>query len=166
MHEEAVLTTGHRLTQVARWLPLFVWMALISIFSTDSFSNDNTGSIIEPVVRAVLGRSYTDELFDLLHHLIRKAAHVTEYAILGLLWYRAINKGLRGWNIKTAVAASLFSFIYASLDELHQAFTSNRSGRPMDVMIDSAGAVIAMAAVWFYNLKITNHKEHRDTFLG
>lgn len=123
------------------------------MFSTDSFSNDNTVSIIEPVLRVVLGRSYTDELFDLFHHLIRKSAHVTEYAILGLLWYRAINKRLRGWNIKTAVAAVLFSFIYASLDELHQAFTSSRSGRPMDVMIDSAGAVIAMAAVWLYNIK-------------
>lgn len=162
MHEEALLTTGQRLTQVTLWLPLFVWMALISIFSTDSFSNDNTGSIIEPVLRVVLGRSYTDELFELLHHLIRKSAHLTEYAILGLLWYRAINKQLRGWNIKTAIAAFSFSFIYASLDEFHQAFTSNRDGRPLDVMIDSAGAIIAMAAVWLYNTKcrigINEHK--------
>lgn len=150
------MTTGHRSTQVARWLPLFVWMALISIFSTDSFSNDNTGSIIEPVARAVLGRSYTDELFDLFHYLVRKSAHITEYAVLGWLWYRAINKGLGGWNIKAAIAAVLFSFIYASLDELHQAFTSNRDGRPLDVMIDSAGAVIAMAAIWLYNTKCRN----------
>ena len=128
-------------------------MALISIFSTDSFSNDNTGSIIEPVLRAVLGRSYTDELFDLFHYLVRKSAHIMEYAILGLFWYRAINKRLCGWNIKAAIAAVMFSFIYASLDEFHQAFTSNRDGRPLDVMIDSAGAIIAMTAVWFYNIK-------------
>ncbi|MEK6724946.1 MAG: VanZ family protein [Deltaproteobacteria bacterium] len=153
MHEEAILKTSgnDRLSQVSFWLPLFVWMAIIILFSTDSFSNDNTGSIIEPILRAVLGRSFSEQVFDLIHYLVRKSAHITEYAFLGLLWYRAINKRLRGWNIKTALIAVLFSFIYASLDEFHQVFTSNREGRPLDVMIDSAGALAAIAIIWFYN---------------
>ena len=142
-----------RLSQISRWLPLFVWMALISWFSTNSFSNENTGSIIEPILRALLGRSFTKELFDLIHYLIRKSAHVTEYAILGLLWYRAVNQGLRGWSRKAAIAGGLFSISYASLDEFHQTFTSTREGRPLDVMIDSSGAIIAMVAIWFYNIK-------------
>lgn len=140
-----------RLSQISRWLPLFVWMALISWFSTDSFSNENTRSIIEPILRAVLGRSFTKELFDLIHYLIRKSAHVTEYAILGVLWYRAVNQGLRGWSRKAAIAAGLFSISYASLDEFHQSFTFTRGGSPLDVMIDSAGVLAAIAIIWFYN---------------
>jgi len=79
-------------------------MALISQFSTDSFSNENTGSIIEPILRAVLGRSFSEQVFDLIHYLIRKSAHVSEYAILSGLWYRAVNPGLRGWSRKGAIA--------------------------------------------------------------
>lgn len=140
-----------RLSQISRWLPLFVWMALISLFSTDSFSNDNTGSFIEPILRAVLGRSFPEEAFDLIHYLIRKSSHVTEYAILGGLWYRAVNPGLRGWSRKAAIAACALSVVCAALDEFHQAFTSEREGSPLDVMIDSAGVLVGMTIIWFYN---------------
>jgi len=153
VHEEAVLKTSGNdiLSKISLWLPLFVWMALISQFSTDSFSNENTGSIIEPILRAVLGRSFSEQVFDLIHYLIRKSAHVSEYAILSGLWYRAVNPGLRGWSRKGAITACTLSIIYAALDEFHQAFTSNREGRPLDVMIDSAGVLAAIAIIWFYN---------------
>lgn len=139
------------MSQISRWLPLFVGIAIISLFSTDSFSNDNTGSIIEAVLRAILGRSFSEQVFDLIHYMIRKSAHVSEYAILSGLWYRAVNPGLRGWSRKAAITACTLSIIYAALDEFHQAFTSNREGRPLDVMIDSAGVLAAIAIIWFYN---------------
>ncbi len=153
MHEEALLKTSgnDRLSQISRWLPLFVGIAIISLFSTDSFSNDNTGSIIEAVLKAILGRSFSEEVFDLIHYMIRKSSHVSEYAILSGLWYRAVNPGLRGWSRKAAITACTLSIIYAALDEFHQAFTSNREGRPLDVMIDAAGVLAAIAIIWFYN---------------
>lgn len=156
-----MLPQDDRLSQISRWLPLFLWMALISLFSTDSFSNDNTGSFIEPILRAVLGRSFSEEAFDLIHYLIRKLSHVTEYAILGGLWYRAVNPGLRGWSSKAAIAASALSISYAVLDEFHQVFTSNREGSPVDVMIDSAGVLVALTIIWFYNKLTRFDDEHK-----
>ncbi|MBI4746766.1 MAG: VanZ family protein [Deltaproteobacteria bacterium] len=137
-------------------------MALISLFSTDSFSNDNTGSIIEPILRAVLGRSFSEQVFDFIHYLVRKSSHVIEYAVLCGLWYRAVKPGLRGWSRKAAISACALPIIYAALDEFHQAFTSNREGRPLDVMIDSAGVLAAIAIIWFYNkragIRVHEHK--------
>ncbi len=156
-----MLPQDNRLSQISRWLPLFLWMVLISLFSTDSFSNDNTGSFIEPILRAVLGRSFSEEAFDLIHYLIRKSSHVIEYAILGGLWYRAVNPGLRGWSRKVAIAACALSVVYAALDEFHQAFTSEREGSPLDVMIDSAGVLVALTIIWFYNKRTGFDNEHK-----
>ena len=73
---------------------------------------------------------------------LRKLAHLTEYFVLTLLWWRA----LRGLEISAAIpAAVVISFLYACTDEFHQTFVDGRRGTPVDVLIDSIG--IALAAV-------------------
>ena len=71
---------------------------------------------------------------------LRKLAHVTEYAVLTALWWRA----LRGLGAsRPLLAAMLVSLAYAATDEFHQTFVDGRRGTPVDVLIDSLGIAIA-----------------------
>ncbi|HZK34799.1 MAG TPA: VanZ family protein, partial [Bacillota bacterium] len=77
----------------------------------------------------------------LLHTLVRKAAHLSLYFVLGTLTY------IGGWfNIrstcKTIIMTLAVSIGYAFIDEFHQYFVPGRSCELRDVLIDSAGALI------------------------
>jgi VanZ family protein len=67
--------------------------------------------------------------------ILRKAAHLTEYAILGLLLLRAL--GREG-------AAFLLGAAYALTDEIHQHFVHGRHASPVDVAIDSTGVLLGI----------------------
>jgi VanZ family protein len=67
--------------------------------------------------------------------ILRKGAHVTEYAILGLLLLRAVGREL---------PALLIGIAYAITDEVHQHFVSGRHSSPIDVAIDSTGVLIGL----------------------
>lgn len=71
-------------------------------------------------------------------HLIRKLAHFSEFACLGLLfaWFH----GMLGQKIsRTAVRALVCGFLCACVDETIQVFCPGRGPSPVDVMIDTAG---------------------------
>jgi len=72
--------------------------------------------------------------------ILRKGAHMTEYGLLWFLWWRALGYGSK-------LPAALIAVAYAATDEFHQHFVQGRHGTPVDVLIDSAGIAIAIAAV-------------------
>src|SRR5215213_5339809 len=74
------------------WLPPILWMAAIFSFSTDTFSGENTGSLLYNVFHAIIP-SLTPEQFRPIHFFVRKAAHFTEYGILAFLLFRAFRAG-------------------------------------------------------------------------
>jgi VanZ family protein len=79
-----------------------------------------------------------------LEIVLRKTAHVTEYAVLTLLWARAL-AGLgaaRTLRATLALAVAL-SLAYAATDEFHQTFVDGRHGTPVDVLIDAIGMAVA-----------------------
>jgi VanZ family protein len=82
----------------------------------------------------------------------RKGAHVTEYAILAMLLWRAcvgrMAAASESWPWKTALLILLFACLYAAGDEFHQLFVPNREGRPMDVFIDTSGAAAGLFVSW------------------
>ena len=73
-------------------------------------------------------------IIDGLTHIVRKAAHFTEYAVMGFLWYLLLRK--RRNNIILSISATAF---YAASDELHQRFVAGRSGQISDVILDACG---------------------------
>ena len=80
-------------------------------------------------------------LWDLIG---RKILHAAEYALLCVLWWRALaGVTTRG---RAVVAAAAVSFAYAVSDETHQTFIEGRNGSPVDVAIDSVG--IVAAGIW------------------
>ena len=98
----------------SKWLPVLVWAGVIFTFSSIPSLSTHLGT------------------WDLV---LRKAAHVTEYAILAALLRRAT--GSYAWAFGLAVA-------YAASDELHQTFVRGRHGSPIDVGIDAIGILLGL----------------------
>ena len=72
--------------------------------------------------------------------VLRKAAHMVEFGLLWFLWWRALGYGSQ--LVPAAIAIG-----YAVTDEIHQSFVRDRVGSPVDVLIDTAGVLLAMLAV-------------------
>ena len=87
-------------------------------------------------------------LIEKYDHPVRKAAHMTEYAILALLFVGAFYDEKRAKKPliprSPYFVAWLFATVYAASDEFHQTFIPGRSGEMLDVCIDSTGAIIGV----------------------
>ena len=75
---------------------------------------------------------------------VRKAAHMTEYAILALLLLGMITKD----RITRKQLLSVICLVaaYAATDEYHQLFVPGRSGQVRDVVIDTVGGTLGLGA--------------------
>ena len=122
------------------WLPVLAWMVFIFIGSTDLLSAEHTSRFIGPFLRW-FAPDVSEATIASIQLVVRKCAHLTEYAILAALVYRA----LRVHRERVLVPAFLLAAIYAALDEFHQSFVPSRTTSPWDVMIDCFGAAIGLA---------------------
>jgi hypothetical protein len=100
--------------KLAPWGPVIVWAAVI--FGLSSIPSLSSG----------LGT--WDEV-------LRKGAHITEYAILGALLLRAVGR----WQ-----PALLLGIAYAATDEIHQHFVQGRHSSPFDVAFDACGLALGL----------------------
>jgi VanZ family protein len=81
-----------------------------------------------------------------IHFILRKCAHVGEYAVLGLLLLRAATLMT---NFKRSISIRYLSLLgvcllVAATDEFHQTFVASRGASAMDVMIDSVGSIVGL----------------------
>jgi VanZ family protein len=107
------------------WLPLISWMVAIFVVSA------------QPALPSVPQ--------GWLNTLLKKLAHAIEYAILAVLWCRALGRGeRRHWGL-----AFVLTLLYAASDEYHQTFVPNRDGRVFDVVVDGVGAVVGLLVYYF-----------------
>lgn len=75
---------------------------------------------------------------------IRKVAHITEYAILGIFSYVAF---LLHKKKKIVLSVTSLCAIYAVTDEIHQLFVKGRACRWYDVLIDTCGALLGIMII-------------------
>ncbi|HEY6121422.1 MAG TPA: VanZ family protein [Pyrinomonadaceae bacterium] len=130
--------------RVKRYLPLVVWITVISIASTSEFSGANTSRIIRPLVLWLFPET-SEATLQTIHFVVRKLAHFTEYAILGFLAARAFStSSLRTLKRRWFPIALFLIVIYALLDEYHQSFVPSRTASIYDSMIDSIGGVAGL----------------------
>ena len=118
-------------------------MIFIFFGSTDLLSAEHTSRFIGPFLRWFAPDISTATVAS-IQLLVRKCAHLTEYAILAALLYRAFRQG-RNDFWRAAIFALVVAALCASLDEFHQSFIPTRTGTAWDVMIDACGAVIGLA---------------------
>ena len=91
-----------------------------------------------------LGGKEKRAIFQRFQYIVRKGAHFSEFALLGVslrLLFQALSLRL---PLPLAYVAGT---LYACIDELHQQFTGNRSPMWRDVGIDSAGVLCGAALV-------------------
>ena len=134
------------------WIFIFVWMITIFMFSAQN--GDESSELSQGFLRTFILRftpdNISEDIVNMMEYIIRKCAHMTEYAVFGILvfyqikLYRLFEKE---WN--RIVMAVICVMIYASTDEIHQLFVGGRSGRFTDVLIDTAGGFIGIMAAAF-----------------
>lgn len=137
----------------ARWVYVVAWMIVIFLASADASSGSHSSAIVDAVI-GMLGIEPTPGQLEVANHLMRKAAHFTEYGILGLLWAWALPATSHRLILAWAAAT-----LYAGTDEFHQLFVASRGPAIADVGIDSAGAATALTLAWLLARRpLTKHR--------
>ena len=109
------------------WLPVLVWAGIIFALSATPDLRFSPASDID--------------------FIVRKAGHMAIFGVLAVLLWRALASS----SVSRTMARSwLLTVAYAATDEFHQGFTAGRHPSPVDVAIDSVGALIALflLALW------------------
>lgn len=110
--------------------------------STDLMSAEHTSRFLTPFLRW-LNPEISPVAIAQVHLLVRKAAHVTEYAILTGLLFRAL-RGLVDGSWPRAAVAFVPAMIFAAVDEFHQSLVPSRTGSFYDVLVDYGGALVGI----------------------
>jgi VanZ family protein len=118
-------------------------MTVIMWFSSDFGNVTHTEHWLVPIWRTLAPWATPAQLVA-LHGLARKVAHVSEYAILAALWFRALVRGRDSSPRAGAWTAFAISVGWALLDEAHQSLVPSRTGSLADVAIDGIGALAAV----------------------
>lgn len=139
-----------------------LWTAVILGLSSDLFSSRHSGEWLGEIIATIVGHPLPPRQFNVIHFLVRKAAHLTEYFILGALLFRSVRGDAGGWRARWAVIAVLLAACVASADEWHQMFIPSRTPSPGDVLLDSVGAVIAQWVAWSRSRAVSQAPRPRD----
>jgi VanZ family protein len=137
------------------WTPVVIAVAVICAESTTTFSSQNTSSWLRPILQAIFG-VFSDSNWDTFHHFLRKSGHFVGYGTVGFTFLRAwlhmlgrnAPTSLLSWRVESTILAIFSTAIVASCDEFHQTFLPGRSGTPVDVLLDTAGASSLSLLVW------------------
>jgi VanZ family protein len=106
------------------WLPVLVWAGII--FALSATPNLRVAPTAD------------------VDFIVRKAGHMAAFGVLAVLVWRALASS----QVRRAMVWSwALTVAYAASDEFHQAFTAGRHPSPVDVGIDSVGALIALLAL-------------------
>ena len=136
-------------------LSVFFWglTALLAfmIFGLSAQNGPESASLSEKVrdfLSALIG-------FELDLHLVRTCAHFLEYCAFTFSLFFAL---AFSFNRLRPLITGIISAVYAATDEIHQLFSEGRACDLKDFFVDSAGAVLTVAA-----LVITIRRFHRIT---
>ena len=131
-----------------------LWMVAIFLFSAQngSLSSKTSGGVIQWLLKLFysdfdsLSIAEKEELIVSWQFFVRKAAHFSAYALLGVLSTLAFDT-FKLKRIMYYVLPAVLSVCYAALDEFHQTFVPDRVGCVTDVLIDFAGAAMGISFV-------------------
>ena len=126
------------------WLLLVIWIVIIYAFSSQNggVSSGISGRVTDVIIK-ILKPGKIEYVYDTVHYIVRKGAHFTEYAILGVLWSLALFQlpFVRRHSFWIAFVACVACAVF---DEFHQSFVPGRVSAVKDVMIDSSGALFGI----------------------
>ena len=128
------------------FIPAICWTIFIFIMShTNGNDSSSQSNFIAKLILEFINIDHNTLTF-----MIRKIAHMSEYAILLLLLYYALSNVISKHTLSLSL---LVTFIYACSDEFHQLFIPGRSGQFKDVLIDTSGALIMLMIIFLWQRK-------------
>jgi VanZ family protein len=126
------------------WLLPISWMGVIFYFSHQPGKESAQVSgwftkIIETIayILNISGKEVN------IHLLVRKGAHLTEFAVLGFLLFITLYF-TREKLLSSSITALAIGISYGLLDEIHQLFIPARSCQISDMLIDASGVLLAV----------------------
>ena len=146
------------------WIPAIIMAMLIFGFSKQD-GEESTGLSYKAadIILTVCDKAgivdyndnNRDSMIESVQFPIRKAAHMTEYAVLSVLIMLAlIVDGLKG--IRLPVISAIIATVFAATDEFHQRFVPGRYGCLRDVLIDAAGSIIGLMIAYVISVSYTH----------
>lgn len=127
------------------WLPLLIWLGVIFVGSTSVMSAEHTSRYVVPFLLWLKPGMSPNAIWTILV-VARKCAHVTEYAVLALLLWRALRSvpTLSPKTFMVFAAVLLGCALFAASDEFHQMFVKSRTPSVRDVLLDVGGAFLGL----------------------
>lgn len=136
-------------------------MSVIFSASADSHSYEHSSLIVEPFLHWLFPQM-SQQNVERIHHAFRKCGHLTEYAVLALLLWRAFHQSknkLPEWSWPRVGGVLLIIFFYGASDEIHQIFVPTRTSHFTDVLIDTTGGAIGLFVLWILHLRRKSNSE-------
>ncbi len=132
------------------WAPVVLGVAVIVLESTEAFGSNHTSGPLRRIYEALFGH-VSNAHWEVVHHYIRKCGHFLGYGLIGLAWLRAWWLTMpHSRFLHDALLALLGTALVASWDEWHQTFLPNRTGSPVDVLLDCTGAIVLQLLVYLF----------------
>lgn len=138
-------------------LPVLALMGMIFVFSSQpaELSNQTSGGIVQLILDLFFPGFENEDpasqakISETVVLIVRKGAHFTEYALLGLALLGHITAWSKRRRISRPCPLALgIGALYAASDELHQIFVPGRSGELSDVLLDCAGVAAGIVLLW------------------
>jgi VanZ family protein len=124
------------------WLLTAAWAGMIFNLSRAPYASASSEKLLCKVLDWF---SILPQNLNLLNNVLRKSAHLTEYAVLAVFLYNAMKPvGAPSWSGKAAFWALLASGSYSLTDEFHQMFVPGRRASLFDCLIDTTGAFLGL----------------------
>lgn len=155
------------------WLMRFLavsWMIMIFGFSaTEGNESSETSHWVGRAIGRVFVSGFSEmsveeqnEWADRIDYPIRKAAHASEYAVLAILIFFALEETFadKGKYLRY-LTSLLLTALYAGSDEFHQLFVPGRAGTLFDVGVDTMGATVGLFILWLIRRWILRRREKK-----
>lgn len=139
---------------------IFKFSELSGLKSTKQ-SRGLTYNILKGLDGNKLSEKELEKLTKKVNPIVRKVAHFSIYMILAIFTYMFIenlnikSKSEKERLRKNILYTCIFCIIYAIFDEIHQIYVPGRTGKPIDVIIDTLGACMGITIILLNN-KINN----------
>ena len=122
------------------WVLIVVWCGGIFFHSSmPGHESQRESMFIVRVLNRLIGTAVGHPVAVITDGMVRKAAHFSEYLVLGCLLFQGYCNRSRLWQ--TALFSFCTGILYAASDELHQHFVPGRNMRLIDLAVDSTGVI-------------------------
>ena len=132
---------------VLRLLTL-AWAVQIFWLSTGTFSSHNSGTLVA-YLAAVFNVYPSPSAVQTLNVIMRKSAHLAEYAVLSILLYVSCQRRMAlRWRRVSACWCMVATALYALSDEYHQSFVPGRGASFLDCGLDTMGGALGILSIY------------------